>query len=348
MKRLFYFLSLSVFVLFAAASCKSSKNEPTVGSNRGTSIRINPDTLMMRAGDEQRVQLISTAAWSATTSTSWVSVSPAAGQGDAFITVTIDNGVQDTAQVIFSNGEGTATLTVVRSTDGALFGEFTIGYKKQIIFSQGNLQYQASTNTWRFAENQWDMAGYANSNISDTYEGWMDLFGWGTGKNPTLKSNKNDDYDTYAEWGDNAISNGGNVAKKWRRSRMMNGHTLLTSAPMPPPFADKRRSIMCMAISSYLTNGRNRMVCRLRLLPTLGVLMSIMPPIGRKWKRQVLSFCRQPGIAIRITRGMREMPAIIGHPQWRKIRLVKCVSVGIKDRLCSIALITITATVCGL
>ena len=58
---------------------------------------------------------------------------------------------------------------------------FTVNSEgKQVYFSQGNLQYQASTNTWRFAENQYDAIGNDNSNISSTNEGWIDLFGWGT------------------------------------------------------------------------------------------------------------------------------------------------------------------------
>ncbi|MBR1877504.1 MAG: hypothetical protein IJ814_00710 [Paludibacteraceae bacterium] len=50
----------------------------------------------------------------------------------------------------------------------------------QVFFSQGNLRYQASTNTWRFAENQYDAIGSANSNAAADYDGWIDLFGWGT------------------------------------------------------------------------------------------------------------------------------------------------------------------------
>lgn len=38
--------------------------------------------------------------------------------------------------------------------DGKLPGLFSISPTQQVQFSQGNLQYQASTNTWRFAENQ--------------------------------------------------------------------------------------------------------------------------------------------------------------------------------------------------
>ena len=84
----------------------------------------------------------------------------------------------------------------------------------QVQFSQGNLQYQASTNTWRFAEHQYDFIGENNTNISDTYDGWIDLFGWGTGNNPTSASNE--DYAIFTDWGVNKISNGGNQANIWR------------------------------------------------------------------------------------------------------------------------------------
>ena len=86
----------------------------------------------------------------------------------------------------------------------------------QIFFSPGNLQYQASTNTWRFAEHQYDLIGSDNSNISSTYDGWIDLFGWGTGNNPTNASTDYNDYSTFVDWGTNAISNGGNTPNQWR------------------------------------------------------------------------------------------------------------------------------------
>ena len=63
---------------------------------------------------------------------------------------------------------------------GALTGVFSVSETTKVHFSQGNLQYQASTNTWRFAENQYDALGSANSAISSTNEGWIDMFGWGT------------------------------------------------------------------------------------------------------------------------------------------------------------------------
>lgn len=105
-------------------------------------------------------------------------------------------------------------------TEGALPGVFSISVANRVAFSRGNLQYKASTGTWRFAEHQYDMVGTANANISSTYDGWIDLFGFGTSGlgsyYPYLASNSNLDYIRSSisgrnyDWGlYNAISNGG-------------------------------------------------------------------------------------------------------------------------------------------
>lgn len=91
---------------------------------------------------------------------------------------------------------------------------FSVSDEMQVCFSKGNLQYQPSTNTWRFAEHQWDICGYHNSNMSPNNSEWIDLFGWGTGNDPTKTSENNADYSTFSDWGNNCISNGGNY--KWR------------------------------------------------------------------------------------------------------------------------------------
>ena len=117
-------------------------------------------------------------------------------------------------------------------------GVFSVSATKKVTFSKGNLQYQASTDTWRFAEIQWDIVGMGygqtdpsekiycyvggtvengdNRNISSTYTGWIDLFGWGTGNAPINKSEDNSDYSSFVDWGVNPISNGGNMANQWR------------------------------------------------------------------------------------------------------------------------------------
>ncbi len=96
------------------------------------------------------------------------------------------------------------------------FGLFSVSATTKVMFSPGNLQYQASTKTWRFAEHQWEVIGEDNQNISDSYSGWIDMFGWGTGNNPTLISLNNEYFPTFIDWGLNAISNGGNETNMWR------------------------------------------------------------------------------------------------------------------------------------
>lgn len=139
-----------------------------------------------------------------------------------------------------------ANFNIDTPPTGAISGKYTINASgNQVYFSQGNLQYQASTDTWRFAENQWDYVREDNANISQTYSGWIDLFGWGTsgwdngnvyyhpwdsqsngngnqgyGYGPTNGSSYTFDLTgnyANADWGVyNAISNGGNQVGLWR------------------------------------------------------------------------------------------------------------------------------------
>ena len=108
--------------------------------------------------------------------------------------------------------------------------EFSVSNTKKIYFSQGNLQYQASTGTWRFAENQWDCVGDAtegtvyengvkcdNAKISESYDGWIDLFGWGTsgwnsGANAYQPYNTSNSYNDYYPGGDSTNSLTGDYA----------------------------------------------------------------------------------------------------------------------------------------
>ena len=80
-------------------------------------------------------------------------------------------------------------------------GMFSVSASRKVRFAKGNLQYQASTGKWRFAPNPWDVIGEANENISPSYSGWIDLFGWGTGDNPTKISKESNDYSPFVDWG---------------------------------------------------------------------------------------------------------------------------------------------------
>ncbi len=120
------------------------------------------------------------------------------------------------------------TEPIVETSDNALPGLFSVSPTEQVRFSPGNLQYQASTDTWRFALNQYDVVGANNANISASNEDWIDLFGWATsgyaGSEPYLTSTDASLYgidesidSTNYDWGIyNAISNGGNSAGMWR------------------------------------------------------------------------------------------------------------------------------------
>lgn len=159
------------------------------------------------------------------------------------------------------------TLAPPPAPTGAINGVFSVSTTQKVYFSQGNLQYQPSTGTWRFATNQYDLLiktedltntyvnGIANdiryadvsSYYTSTYNGWIDLFGWGTsgwnngnvyyhpydtdktgnssqgcgygpviGTNYILNLNEADGCEN-ADWGVyNAISNGGNQTGLWR------------------------------------------------------------------------------------------------------------------------------------
>lgn len=70
---------------------------------------------------------------------------------------------------------------LVYASEGALVGEFSVSSSLKVHFSQGNLQYQASTKTWRFASEQYARAGVNNNtSVSSTYTGWIDLFSGGS------------------------------------------------------------------------------------------------------------------------------------------------------------------------
>ena len=133
---------------------------------------------------------------------------------------------------------------------GAINGRFSVSENHQVYFAKGNLQYNAMAHSWRFAENQYDYIGAANNNISSEYNGWIDLFGWGTSgyhdaNDPynvnyqpwsTSISEVNSSYNYYGygpstnmsdpnltgtsanyDWGVyNPIINGGNTANQWR------------------------------------------------------------------------------------------------------------------------------------
>ena len=125
-------------------------------------------------------------------------------------------------------------------------GAFTVASGQQVVFSRGNLQYKhygsatADGGIWRFAKHQYDWVGgmvgsdawhynnvrqgnvvlqdgvsgdtgfSTNEQIGEaSYVGWIDLYGYGTGDDPTKHSVLNSQYNDWHEWGAHSIVNSG-------------------------------------------------------------------------------------------------------------------------------------------
>ncbi len=154
------------------------------------------------------------------------------------------------------NTSNSISVTATAYQEGLLRGIFSIGYgyDKFVKFSQGNLQYIGSATTpyWKFAENQYDYIGGTTAQNSDAVNIDRDLFGWGTsGYNHgavcyqpyhistnnsdyyaynSVNSNLWDDFDNKADWGYNAILNGGNTQNSgWRTMERYDWGNLTTN-----------------------------------------------------------------------------------------------------------------------
>ena len=128
--------------------------------------------------------------------------------------------------------QGTVTIELVDDTPSTQgIGTFSVSATKQVTFSPGNLQYTQSTNTWSFAENQYDYIGTDNviggtvssSSFGDSILGTaladkVDLFGLSTsttnfGVSISIDS-ENDYSGSFIDWGTNKIDD--DAPSTWR------------------------------------------------------------------------------------------------------------------------------------
>lgn len=131
------------------------------------------------------------------------------------------------------------SITFHHSEEGVLPGVFSVSESKTVRFSKGNLQYNAANLKWRFAEQQYHYEGDGNCYLGENYDGWIDLFGWGTSGwegggeffkpwdntpetafarffGPYGEYNLTGDF-AHCDWGQyNCICNGGVLTDRWR------------------------------------------------------------------------------------------------------------------------------------
>lgn len=133
---------------------------------------------------------------------------------------------QNAQGTVYSNEVTVTTTSAGTSGSGSSDFKFSINDQGgKVQFAPGNLQYQPSTGSWRFAAHQWETIkakfGYHNypnvwgSNINP--DDWIDLFAWGTGDNPLYFADgwgNSSAYDNFVDWGTNII--GEYPANTWR------------------------------------------------------------------------------------------------------------------------------------
>lgn len=181
--------------------------------------------------------------WTVESDQSWLNISPKKAKGIFTVAnIRVDEGYEGVGILTFRDKKGVRKVKVTRSNyttpeeddgegisdHGRLPGIFSVGPSKRVHFSQGNLQYQASSNTYRFATHQQDIVGddnmgnvYVggeksnNDDASSTYGGWIDLFGWGTGDEPWKAIKDVNEYYIYNEWGNYDIYRASN-SPRWR------------------------------------------------------------------------------------------------------------------------------------
>ena len=116
-------------------------------------------------------------------------------------------------------------------------GVFSVSETQKVTFSPGNLQYHRATSSWHFAQSQAELLSINNLNSPIRFPNngnyisalrldsmdidpqlqlgsKIDLFGWGTGDNPTQVSQNAEDYTDFVDWGRHVIDNDHSMA--WR------------------------------------------------------------------------------------------------------------------------------------
>lgn len=78
---------------------------------------------------------------------------------------------------------------------------FSVSPSQKVLLAKGNVQYCPAQNQWRFASTQYLFLGDENALISSQFDGWIDLFGWGTGDSPVSADPNDAFYSSFSDHG---------------------------------------------------------------------------------------------------------------------------------------------------
>ena len=159
------------------------------------------------------------------------------GTSNVLVTVAMNHGSYNSSTNWQCNSPGFTCCNYNYNDDAAYYPN-SISYSMNTSNNRPNTRFHGHGGVvWSFAQSQQDFVGADNANISSTYHGLIDLFGWGTSGHPhgavyyqpwssgegssNYYAYGDESYNLYdqngeADWGINAISNGGDQPGQWR------------------------------------------------------------------------------------------------------------------------------------
>ena len=202
-------------------------------------------------GGSTVISVSANCAWTVTSyDKTMATVAPASGNGNGSFTIRIlpstpKGALRSYVAVTSADGSVQKTILVRREkykTKLAL-KPFSVKSNKQVYFSPGNLLYTQATQVWSFAEYQYDSYGLSG--------GIWELFGWGTGDQPTATTVEFTYIEDLSLWGNNRIAYQDLVfpAGTWRTMDDAEWSYLLFSRPN----ADQLRGAACInGVNGYV------------------------------------------------------------------------------------------------
>ncbi|MBR3075513.1 MAG: hypothetical protein IKH11_07170, partial [Bacteroidales bacterium] len=164
--------------------------------------------------------------------------------GEATITVTM---TPSNTTNYTTPAPATCSVTMVTAPVGAPAnkpGVFSVSDTKRIFFSKGNLRATTTDNganwTWSFAENQWTVVGNTtantaiNGNGTVSSNGTVDMFVWSSTENNYFGIGTSYG-NSFRDWGENTITNGGNTANYWSTISKAEFDWLIGTSVIPRP-----------------------------------------------------------------------------------------------------------------
>ena len=240
-----------------------------------TGIALNKAATSIPVGSTETLTATVTPSGAANPGVSWTSNNSAVATVNAStgqITAVTKGPATITATALDGSG-ATATCTVTVIQEGALTGKFSVASGTQVYFSRGNLQATTTNSgtswSWSFAEHQWDYVGNAtanstiNGNGTVSANGTVDLFGWSTAAT-TYGIHNSKTHGTYSgsfkDWGENAITNGGNTANSWRTPTNDEWTYFMETRPGATVGATANARYTAATINTDMSGGVNGMI----------------------------------------------------------------------------------------